>query len=837
MGGFGLGYCVIGLCSMSPSNAVDVFLIILGTIFLTLASRQVLSPIIEQPETLSELSERLASTHIVSSTTTTPDATIDERLESLHDLKWQVSDNQERYRDLLDSQGDVIMRFSSDHKLTFMNRAACKAFGLDAKGSLNQPFGFEVTAVDLDGSGGRRNDGATKVYTNAVMTVDGPRWFKWEERTSPGTDGIEAERQIIGRDVTEERRASEELDEARKVAEEANRAKSRFLAAMSHEIRTPMNGILGMAGLLRETDQTPEQRTYLLAIEQSAQTLRALIDEILDFSKIEAGKLVLRDSTFEVERSVQGAIELLAPRAFEKGLEIAWTCSPHLPRRVRGDEPRVRQILLNLLSNAIKFTEKGGVVVTITLGEQPGEPDDRAVEDSENSSTEPDIIYKTSPACLKGIPIEIRVRDTGVGLSEEDQCILFSDFQQAERTLSRQDGGTGLGLAISQRLARAMGGEIRVDSQRGVGSEFVAEILLQPDVEGPVREQCCPSQDIGRVLLAFDRQMERRAMLSILEAQDVDVTECNLDDAAEALRRAALNRKPYTRIIVDADSGVLPAVSILSLARDLFPAANVHGIVLIDAMARGSLETYRSHGFDAYLVRPVRPATLLRQLQTPGASVRSASVLPAAAEPSANETATSATGKPTQQFPEVAPGLETGKPSFPPTGLSHQTNPTPVAAELKAEPAESSKAQPIGSAHAIADQKPHVLLVEDNDINALLARCIIEKAGCTLTLLRNGREAVEHMKHVTETETVRRPDIILMDIFMPEMDGVEAAGKIRQSVSEPPPMIALTANAFEEDRQRYLNGGLDDYLAKPFEIDQLHQILRKWLPIQRTLNV
>ncbi len=198
-----------------------------------------------------------------------------------------------------------------------------------------------------------------------ALTAAGPRWIEWEEQlvAAPGAGRFEV--QSVGRDVTEQRQAEAQLAEARDQAEAANRAKGRFLAAMSHEIRTPMNGILGMASLLIDTPQTPEQQTYARAIDQSARTLLALIDEILDFSKIEAGKLELAEAPFAIETCVQGAVELLAPRAHEKGLEIAWSVSSQLPRMVLGDEARVRQILLNLLSNAVKFTDHGGVSVKV----------------------------------------------------------------------------------------------------------------------------------------------------------------------------------------------------------------------------------------------------------------------------------------------------------------------------------------------------------------------------------------------------------------------------------------------------------------------------------------
>ena len=353
-------------------------------------------------------------------------------------------------------------------------------------------------------------------FTQHLLTSAGPRWIEWEEQLAPAADGMSLEVQSVGRDVTDQRNAETLLAEARDQAEAANRAKSRFLAAMSHEIRTPMNGILGMASLLLETEQTPEQQTYARAIDQSARTLLALIDEILDFSKIEAGKLELNELPFALEACVQGTVELLAPRAHEKGLEVAWSVDPQLPQLVLGDEVRIRQILLNLLSNAVKFTDRGGLCVNVAA--KPS----------------------SDPAPADEVRVEIVVEDTGIGMSQEDMQGLFAEFEQADAAVRRRDGGTGLGLAISMQLARAMGGEIRVISTPGKGSTFTAELALKRVV--PVAHEALEENGIvatGRVLLAFDRPLERRALSYALSRAGVAAAEADFTAAAAALETAA----------------------------------------------------------------------------------------------------------------------------------------------------------------------------------------------------------------------------------------------------------------------------------------------------------
>ena len=676
-------------------------------------------------------------------------ARLERRFEQLQDAQWRLNENEQRYRALLDAQDDMIVRRDAAGSLTFVNRAFLRMFAADPEAVLGQPFAFELCdASETPQQLSVTDDVRQKSYTCQVLTAEGPRWIAWEEQIVPAADGANLEVQSVGRDVTEQRQFETELAEARDAAEAASRAKSRFLAAMSHEIRTPMNGILGMASLLAETQQTPEQQTYARAIDQSARTLLALIDEILDFSKIEAGKLELSEAPFGLEACVQSVVELLAPRAHEKGLEMAWSIDPKLSRQVLGDETRVRQILLNLVSNAVKFTDTGGVCVSVSDVSEAAPGDEMRVR--------------------------ITVEDTGIGMSDEDMQKLFAEFEQADAAVRRSEGGTGLGLAISMQLARAMGGDIRVVSAPGKGSTFTAELSLKAAQQ--VADETSDREaftGLGRVLLAFDRALERRALGYALASAQIPVVETDFAGAAGALETAANDGTPFDRLVIDGVEGAESAGRLLELARRLNPHAKVRGIVLVNVLARSSLTVFRAAGFDSYLVRPVRPSSMMMQL-----GVR-------------------------------------------PTG----------EAPLPAEAAPSARArQPMSGGR----NERRVLLAEDNEINALLARRVLEKCGCEYTAVGNGAEAVAAVRRSLAGEAPPL-DLVLMDIFMPQLDGIAAAREIRRLYSAAdnpavsvPPIVALTASAFAEDKKRYLEAGMDDYLAKPFDKMGLEAVLKRW---------
>jgi CheY-like chemotaxis protein len=362
------------------------------------------------------------------------------------------------------------------------------------------------------------------------------------------------------------------------------------------------------------------------------------------------------------------------------------------------------------------------------------------------------------------------VEDTGIGLSAEDLRGLFTEFEQAEAAIRRGNGGTGLGLAISMQLARAMGGEIRVTSEAGKGSTSIGMLALQSAVPISSAEELPLSVEGARVLLAFDRKLERRALSEALASSGVPVTECDFASAQHVLEEAHRNGAPFDRVVIDGVSGAAAAGRLLSRARELNPH-HMRGVVLVNVLARASLSEFHAVGFDAYLVRPVRPASMMMQL-----------------------------------------GLRDG---------------SPTAADR--DDAGRGVPHPMGS----RTSRRRVLLAEDNEINALLAKRVLEKCGCEFVAVGNGAEAVAFVRQAL-TEGGHGIDLILMDIFMPQLDGLAAARAIKELYAAStgglaaPPIVALTANAFAEDKQRYLEAGMDDYLAKPFDMAGLETVLRRW---------
>ena len=361
-------------------------------------------------------------------------ARLEARIEELGDRNWELKELAERSHTFLEALGDVIVRRGTDGRISYANDAFCRLAGFSAPSLIGRAIALPLLE---QGPVVALPDG-TRMHDQKIAAPGGPRWIAWRDVAIRDAASGVSEIQSVGRDVTDRTEGEHTLAQARDQAEAANRAKGRFLAMVSHEIRTPLNGILGMSQLLLDTPLTPEQTAYANAVKTSGDTLLSLIEEILDLSKIEAGKLDLAARPFALGLMVEEIVELLAPRAQAKGLEIASSIDERVGGQVVGDLARLRQVLLNLAGNAVKFTEHGGVALIVAPGAAPDE-------------------------------IRFLVRDSGIGIAPEAQERIFQEFEQADGGTTRKFGGSGLGLAISRRIVERMGGRIRGRKRAGPG--------------------------------------------------------------------------------------------------------------------------------------------------------------------------------------------------------------------------------------------------------------------------------------------------------------------------------------------------------------------------------
>ncbi|WP_197231783.1 PAS domain-containing hybrid sensor histidine kinase/response regulator [Novipirellula artificiosorum] len=645
----------------------------------------------------------------------------------------QIRESEALYSSLVERMPMNVVRKDTKGRVVFANQMYCQFLGRTLKEMVGKSdadlYPAELAKQYREADRSVLKTGEVLNRIESHVRPDGETHY-FEKLKGPVHDaaGKISGIQVMFWDVTERIRAEQEVQDAREMAEQANRAKSEFLANMSHEIRTPMNGIIGMTELLLNTEPTAEQRDYLNMVKQSADSLLRLLNDILDFSKIEAGKLDLEDRPFSLRDCIGHTVRTLGLRAGEKGLDLLCHFDPNLPDQLVGDAGRLGQIVVNIVGNAIKFTEQGEVEVDVS-GEVTSD---------------------------RSILLQFSIRDTGIGIPKDRQEAIFESFRQADTSTNRRFGGTGLGLTISTQLVEMMNGRIWIESEIDQGTTFhftarfdVHDEQPQPDGSELLR---------GFPILVVDNNPTNLHILDeLLRGWDLEVTAVDSGSKGiDELKRAADAGRPYKIVILDCRMPEVDGFDVATFMREEQGGEDYHTIMISSAAKPGDVERCRSLAIARYMQKPVVQSDLL------GAMLQ-----------------------------------VTGNEHIKRNGLSGDSK-----NEIR---------------------KLKILLAEDGLVNQKVAIGLLKGLGHEVVLASDGVEAVAALDK-------QQFDLVLMDVQMPRLDGLEATQIIRQNeqaIERHTPIVAMTAGAMKGDEEHCLASGMDGYISKPIDPTLLAETIGK----------